>query len=171
MVAKNNMRTSGELVRQQVTATVVQVENAYWNLAAASEAVSAAERNLEVAQRLDDDTKTRLQIGTVAPIELATTASAVAAAQRDLIIAKTEFQLDETQLKRLLSKKIDAELNADGIETNDELPDPNPRDISELNTALAAAFEERPDLRITKQDLANQDINVRFTYESQFTSV
>src|SRR5437667_4025178 len=171
MVAKNNMRTSDELLRQQVTATVIQVENAYWDLAADSEAIFAAERNLEVAQRLDDDTKARLQIGTVAPIELATTASAVAAAQRDLIIAKTEFQLDETQLKRLLSKKIDAELNAAGIETTDELPEPNPRDVPELNTALAAAFEERPDLRITKQDLANQDISVRFTDDSLLPNV
>src|SRR5438094_221407 len=166
MVAKNNMRTSDELVRQQVTATVVQVENAYWNLAAASEAVSAAERNLEVAQRLDDDTKTRLQIGTVAPIELATTASAVAAAQRDLIIARTEFQLEETQLKKLLSKKIDAELDAVGIETTDQLPAPNPKDVPELNTTLAAAFEERPDLHIAKQDLLNQDISVRFTLDA-----
>src|SRR5437867_2945324 len=49
MVAKNNMRTSDELLRQQVTATIVQVENAYWNLAAASEDIFAAERNLEVA--------------------------------------------------------------------------------------------------------------------------
>ncbi len=134
MVAANNMRTSDELLRQQVTATVIQVENAYWNLAAASEAIFAAERNLEVAQRLDDDTKARLEIGTVARIELATTASAVAAAQRDLIIAKTEFQLEETQLKRL--------------------------------SALAAAFEERPDLRIAKQDLANQDISARFTNDA-----
>src|SRR5438128_5085174 len=171
MVAKNNMRTSDELLRQQVTATVIQVENAYWDLAADSEAIFAAEQNLEVAQRLDDDTKARLQIGTVAPIELATTASAVAAAQRDLIIAKTEFQLDETQLKRLLSKKIDAELNAAGIETTDELPEPNPRDVPELNTALAAAFEERPDLRIAKQDLANQDISVRFTDDSLLPNV
>src|SRR5437899_11572558 len=161
MVAANNMRTSDELLRQQVTATVIQVENAYWNLAAASEDIFSAERNLEVAQRLDDDTKARLELGTVARIELATTASAVAAGQRDLIIAKTEFQLEETQLKRLLSKKIDSELDAAGIETIDELPEPNSRDIPELNTALAAAFEERPDLRIAKQDLANQDISVR----------
>src|SRR5205809_1517064 len=171
MLAKNNMRTSDELLRQQVTATVVQVENAYWNLAAASEAVSAAQRNLEVAQRLDDDTKARLEIGTVARIELATTASAVAAAQRDLIIARTEFQLQETQLKRMLSKKIDAELDAAGIEATDELPEPNPRDVPELNTALAAAFEERPDLRISKQDLANQDISVRFTLDALLPNV
>src|SRR5437870_10997923 len=51
MVAANNMRTSDELLRQQVTATVVQVENAYWNLAAANEAILAAERTLAVAQR------------------------------------------------------------------------------------------------------------------------
>jgi len=163
MVAGNNMRTSDELLRQQVTATVVQVENSYWNLAAASEAILAAERTLEVAQRLDNDTKARLQIGTVAPIELASTGSAVAAAQRDLIIAKTDFQLQEAQLKKILSKRIDAELDAAGIETTDELPEPNPRDVPELNTALAAALEERPDLRIAKQDLANQDISARFT--------
>src|SRR5262245_28643735 len=84
MVAGNNMHTSDELLRKQVAATVVQVENAYWNLAAASEAILAAQRTLEVAQRLDDDTKARLEIGTVAPIELATTASGVAADQREL---------------------------------------------------------------------------------------
>jgi len=171
MVAKNNMRTSDELLRQQVTATIVQVENAYWNLAAASEDIFAAERNLEVAQRLDDDTKARLEIGTVARIELATTTSAVAAAQRDLIIARTEFQLQEAQLKKLLSKKIDAELDAAGIETTDELPEPNSRDVPELNTALAAAFEERPDLRIAKQNLTNQDISVRFTDDSLLPNV
>ncbi len=171
MVAGNNMRTSDELLRQQVTATVVQVENSYWNLAAASEAILAAERTLEVAQRLDNDTKARLQIGTVAPIELASTGSAVAAAQRDLIIAKTDFQLQEAQLKRLLSKRIDAELDAAGIETTDELPEPNPRDVPELNTALAAALEERPDLRIVKQDLANQDISARFTADALMPNV
>src|SRR5262247_4588199 len=76
MVAGNNMHTSDELLRQQVAATVVQVENAYWNLAAASEAILAAQRTLEVAQRLDDDTKARIEVGTVARIEVATTGSA-----------------------------------------------------------------------------------------------
>src|SRR5256712_3188565 len=57
MVAANKLRTSDEILRQQVTTTVVQVENAYWNLASANEAILAAERTLEVAQRLDDETK------------------------------------------------------------------------------------------------------------------
>ena len=171
MVAANNMRTSDELLRQQVTLTVVQVENAYWNLAAATEAILGAQRNLDVAQRLDNDTKARLEIGTVAPIELTSTGSAVAAAQRDLIIAKSDFQLQEAQFKKLLSKKIDAELDAASIETLDELPEPNPRDIPELPTALAAALEGRPELLMTHQDRANQDISARFTGDAQSPSV
>lgn len=171
MVAANNMRTSDEILRRQVTATVVEVENAYWDLAAIKEAILAAERALEVAQRLDNDTKARLEIGTVAPIELSSTASAVAAAQRDLIIAKTDFQLQEAQLKRLLSKKIDPELDPATIETTDELPEPNLRDVPELKAALAAAFEERPELHIAQQDRANQEISTRFTRDSLMPSV
>src|SRR5437667_3507596 len=171
MVAANNMRTSDELLRAQVTATVVQVENAYWNLAAANEAILAAEQTLEVAQRLDDDTKGKLEVGTVAAIELASTGSAVAAAQRDLIVAQTDFQLQQAQFKKLLSKRTDPELDAATVDTTDELPEPNQRDVPELKTALAAALEERPELRITQQDLANQDISARFTRDALLPSV
>jgi len=171
MVAANNLRTSDEILRMQVTAAVVQVENAYWNLAAAREAILAAEQALQVAERLDSDTKSRLQVGTVAGIELAITGSAVATAKRDLIVAQANFQLQETQFKKLLSKRIDPELDAAGVETIDDLPLPNEQDLPELNTALAAAIENRPELRISEQDLANQDISARFTHNGLLPNV
>src|SRR5215467_4907792 len=162
MVAANNLKTSGEVLRAQVTAAVVQVENAYWNLAAANESVLAAQRSLEAAQRLDVDTKGKLEIGTIARIELSTTGSAVATSRRDLILAQTDFQLQEAQFKKLLSKKSDPELDAADIDTLDDLPEPSERDLAGLGTAVAAALEERPELHIAQQDLANQDISVRF---------
>lgn len=163
MVAANNLRTSDELLREQVTNAVVQVENAYWNLAAAKEAVLAARQALDVAKRLDEETKERLSIGTIAGIELASTASAVANGDRDLIVAQTNFQLQEAQLKKLLSKQIDDELDAADIDTTDDLPDAGQQNTPELKTALASALEERPELHIAQQDLANQDITSRFT--------
>src|SRR5438094_6076631 len=69
MVAANNLKTSDEVLRAQVTAAVVQVENAYWNLDAASESVVAAQRELEAAERLDSETKSKLEVGTIARIE------------------------------------------------------------------------------------------------------
>jgi outer membrane protein TolC len=163
MVAANNLKTSDEVLRRQVTTAVVQVENAYWNLAAANQSILAARQSLEVAERLDNETRSKLEVGIVARIDLATTGSAVAAARRDLILAQTNFQLQEAQFKKLLSKRSDPALDAAGIETIDELPEPSDRDLPELNTALAAAFEERPELRIAANDLANQDISSRFT--------
>jgi outer membrane protein TolC len=171
MVANNNLKTSDEVMRAQVTAAVVQIENAYWSLAAANESVLAAQRSLEVAQRLDDETKAKFEVGTVARIELATTGSAVAAAQRDLIVAQADYQLQETQFKKLLSKRADPELDAAGIETLDELPVPSERDVPELNSALAAATEERPELHIAQQDLANQGISARFTRDGLLPNV
>jgi outer membrane protein TolC len=163
MVAANDLKTSDEVLRAQVTAAVVQVENAYWNLAAANESVLAAKLSLEVAERLDTETKGKLDVGIVPRIDLATTGSAVAAARRDLIVAQTNFQLQESQFKKLLSKRTDPELDAAGIETTDELPAPSRQDLPELGTALAAALEERPELHISQQDLANQNITERFT--------
>jgi outer membrane protein TolC len=163
MVAANNLKTSDEVLRAQVTAVVVQIENAYWNLAAAKEAIQGAQQSLDVAERLDNDTKARLDVGTVARIELATTGSAVAAARRDLILAQADFQLQEAGFKKLLSKQTDRELDAAGIETVDDLPVPSALDLPELNASIAAALEGRPELLISKQDLANQDISSRFT--------
>src|SRR5215831_10075282 len=165
MVANNNLKTSDEVLRAQVTAAVVQVENAYWNLAAANESVLAAQRSVEVAERLDNETKAKTEVGTVARIETATTGSAVAAARRDLILAQTDYQLQSAQFKKLLSKRTDPELEAAGIETLDQLPEPSERDLPELNTVLASAIEERPELRIAQQDLANQNISARFTQD------
>src|SRR5438046_8156894 len=103
----------------------------------------AAEQTLEVAQRLDDDTKGKLEVGTVAAIELASTGSAVAAAQRDLIVAQTDFQLQEAQFKKLLSKRIDPELDAATVDTIDQLPEQNQKDMPALKTVRAAAIEQR----------------------------
>ena len=163
MVAASNLRTSDELLRQQVTAIVVQVQNAYWDLAASQQGVLAAQIALELANLLDNETKFRFQIGAIAGIEMVPTESAVAVAERDLIFAKTTLQLQEAQLRRLLSKRSDPELNAAGIEIADQLPEPNEKDVPAVNIALATALEERPELHIAEADLSKQDITSRFT--------
>src|SRR5262249_26858086 len=51
VVAANNFTTSQQLFREQVTTTVVQVEDAYWDLAAARQAIEAADHSVEAANR------------------------------------------------------------------------------------------------------------------------
>lgn len=171
MVAQNDIHTSEELFRQQVTTVVVQVSDAYWDLAAARQVVAAAERTRDAAQTLFRQSQAMERLGTAAALDVATANSSLAAAERDIIIARTNLQLQETQLKNMLSKRSDAELDAADIETTDQLPVPNERDVPELQQALETAFRERPDLLAPEQDLKNQDISVRFTRNGLLPSV
>lgn len=171
IVARNDLKTSDELFRLQVTNTVVQVEDAYWNLAAAGEGVTAAQRVLDAAQTLLRDTQRMLTIGTVAVLDVTSAQSAVAAGERDLIVAKTNVQLQQVQLKNMLSKRADPELDAAEIETTDQLPEPNDADMPNLPAALQSALSSRPDLHVSEQGLRNENVTVSFTRNGLFPAV
>jgi len=163
MVAQNDLRTSEQIFRLEVTTVVVQVEDAYWDLAASRQAVVAAQRTLEAARTLQRQTQIMVRLGTVAQLDLATADAAVAAAERDLIVAQTNLQLQQTQLKNMLSKRIDPELDAAEVQTTDQLPEPQAADVPDLQSALETAMRQRPELLVSEQDLQNQDITARFT--------
>ena len=163
MVAQNDLRTSEELFRQQVTAVVVQVEDAYWDVASSRQAIVAAQRSLDAARTLQQETQIMVRLGSVPQLDLTTADAAIAAAERDLIIAQTNWQLQQTQLKSMLSKRIDPELDAAEVETTDQLPEPQEADIPDLQGALDSSIRQRPDLLISQQGLLSQDITVRFT--------
>jgi len=163
MVALNNLQTSEELFREQVTTTVGQVESAYWDLVASHQAIAAAERARDVAVRLVEDTKVRVEVGTAVQIDVASAEASAASAERDLIVARTNLQLQQEQMKLLISRGRSTELDNVEIETVDALPDPAGRPLPDLQSALKTALDRRPELKTARQDLQNQDISVRFT--------
>jgi hypothetical protein len=163
LVARNNTSVAEEVFRLQIIATVVAVENAYWDLAALQESVKVAEQALAVAQQLYKDNQIRLDVGTMSPLDVTSAESEAAARTRDLTIASTNLQLQEATLKNMLVKSISPQLDAAKIVIKDPMPEPLKGDLPELETALAAAMESRPELRQSEVNLKNQDISVRFT--------
>ncbi len=163
MVAANNLTTSDELFRTQVTTIVSQVENAYWSLVAARETIDAAQHASDAANQLVHNTELREQFGTAAGIDVVSARSASASAERDLIVAQTNFEIQQAQLKSLISKGSDQQIDAAEIETSDALPDPASQAAPDLTAALSTALDRRPELKTAAHDLRNQDISVRFT--------
>jgi outer membrane protein TolC len=171
LVASNDLSTSDQLFQEQVTAVVAQLETTYWGLAAARLAVDAAERSAAAAADLVRDTRERIEIGAAAGIDAITADSASASAQRDLIVAQTNLQLQQQQLKNLLSKADDPTLDGAEIEPVDQLPDPNGQPIPDVDAALRTAIANRPELKAAGDDLRNQDITVRYTRNGLLPSV
>ncbi len=166
LVAQNNLRVSEEVFRSQVIATIVAVTNAYWDLAAFAEVVRVAEQSLAVSQKLYDDNQKQSEIGTLAPLDVVAAEAEVAGRERDLVVAQTNLQLQETRLKNLLSKKPDAALDEVRILLTDRMPEPRDADIPEVSDALASAFNNRPDLRQFETSVQNQNLSIRFTQNS-----
>jgi outer membrane protein TolC len=163
MVARNNMKTSDELFREQLTTTLVSVEDSYWNLSAARQSVAAAQRTYDAAVELVNDTKVRVEVGTAAGIDVASAESAAAAAERDLIVARTNLQQQQAQLKSLLTRVIDPDVEAADLDVTDTAPQPAEQSPLDLTALLATAMDHRPELRAANEDHQNQDISVRFT--------
>ena len=170
-VAHNDVKVSEEVFRQQIVSTIVLVENTYWDLAAFQENVRVAEQSLAVAQQLYKDNQIRLEVGTMSPLDVTSAESEVAARTRDLTLAQTNLQLQETTLKNILTKKVSPELEAARIVLLDRMPEPKDGDIPDLQAALAGALKNRPDLLQAEANFKNQDIATRFTRNSLLPGV
>jgi outer membrane protein TolC len=163
LVARNNENVSGAIFQNQLQLTIVQVENAYWDMAQFQANVKVAQDSLAAAQRLYDDSKKQAEVGALAPLDVVSAQSAVAASDRDLVVARTNFQIQEIALKNLLSKHIDPDLEAAEIITTDPLPEPRDSDIPAIQDALADAYRSRPDLKTAQMNVQNEQISTQFT--------
>jgi outer membrane protein len=165
-VARNGRLIAREFYRQQVTTTLAQAQNSYWDLVAFRETVRAAEQALQVGQQLYENNKKQAEVGTLARLDVVSAESEVASRQRDLIVAQTNLQKAEVQLKYLLSKDLDPALAAAQVETTDPLPEPQDPDIPQLEQALAAAQRNRPELPQAEGNILNETIADRYTRDT-----
>jgi len=163
LVAKNNENVSGAIFRTQLQATMQQVENAYWDMAQFQQNVKVAQDALTAAQRLYENSKRQAEVGALAPLDVVSAESAMAGAERDLVVAKTNFEIQGITLKNLLSKRIDPELEAAEIVTTDPLPEPRDSDIPALQDVLTEALRSRPDLQVAQMNLLNEQISTQYT--------
>jgi outer membrane protein len=162
-VARTNQATAQEVFRQQVINSIVQLEDAYWNLAAFQLNVRVAQESLDVSRELYNETTKQFQIGTLSRLDVVTAESQVAASERDLVIAQTNLQVQETNLKQLMSKRDDPDLDTATIMVTDQLPEPQENDLPDLASALTTARSNRPELREAQNNLQNQNMAIRFT--------
>src|ERR1700730_17693330 len=112
LVARNNENVSAAIFQNQLRQTIVQVENAYWDMAQFQENVKVAQDSLAAAQRLYENSKRQAEVGALAQLDVVSAQSAVAASERDLVVARTNLQIQGIALKNLLSKRIDPELES-----------------------------------------------------------
>jgi outer membrane protein TolC len=159
-IAKNNREISDVAFRLQITSTVDQIENMYWDLVFAYENVRVQKEQLAFAQKTLSDTQKQVQIGTLAPIEVVRAQSTVATNQQTLTLALTNLELQQLLMKNALSRTLvdPALADAEVIPTSTmELPAQEA--VIPTQDLVNDALGHRPELAEARINLSNTDIS------------
>ena len=143
----------------QVVSILAQIRNAYWELVYAREAVQAAQASLELASRLVQDNRLRVEIGSMAPIDIVQAQAEEASRRQQLVNAQAILRNNELGLKRLIVSGTDDELwRATIVPTDRPIMTATPID---LEGAVRTALSQRTDLAVTRKNLESTDVSLR----------
>lgn len=159
-IAKNNLRAADYVFRQQLINTVANVVQLYWNLVAAISTVNVNNQAVAVAQKLYDDNKKQVEIGTLAPIEVVRAEAQLATAQQALVAAQSSVLQLESVLKSALSRNglaNQAILNAHVVPT-DPIRIPEVEAVEPIQDLVSRALDNRPDLAQSRIQIDNAQI-------------
>jgi outer membrane protein len=159
-IAKNDRELSDVAFRLQITTTVDQIENMYWDLVFAYENVRVQREQLAFAQKTLSDNQKQVEIGTLAPIEVVRAQSTVASNQQTLTVAVTNLELQQLLMKNAISRTLVDPVLADAevIPTSTmELPAQEP--VVPIQDLVSDALAHRPELAESRINLSNTAIS------------
>ena len=158
-IARNNREISDVVFRQQVMYTDSQVENIYWDLVTAYEAVKVNQRQLELANKTLSDDQEQVKIGTMAPITLVQAQSGVESAKQNLIMAQTSLQLEQLLIKNAITKNTnDPMLAAAPVIPTDTLQPNEQYEVRPVDDLIQEALQGRPEIATARIQLTNYEI-------------
>ncbi|HEU5336624.1 MAG TPA: TolC family protein, partial [Terriglobales bacterium] len=159
-IAKNNREISDVAFRNQVIATVSQIQNIYWDLVSAYEDDKVKERSLNLAEKTLSDNREQVRIGALPAIEVTQAENEVSSRKQDLIIAQTGLQLQQLLIKNAITRNLsDPFIAAAPVIPTDTMYVPQQEPVRPVQDLLNDAYSHRPDLAQARIDLTNREIS------------
>ncbi|PYV99174.1 MAG: TolC family protein [Acidobacteria bacterium] len=160
-IAKNNKKISDIAFKDQVIATVTQIENIYWDLVNAYEQSRVNEQSLAFSQQSLDNARKQLQLQSVPAMDVMRAEAEVSRRDQDLTVARTSLQLQELLIKNALTKSLDDPL-LDSVQVvpTDRLQSVQTSAKTQpIQDLIAQAMHDRAELSESDIDLANRQIS------------
>jgi outer membrane protein TolC len=160
-IANNNKKISDIAFKDQVMATVTQIENIYWDLVNAYQQSQVNEQSRAFAQQSLENARKQLQLESVPAMDVMKAEAEVSKREQDLTVARTSLQLQELLMKNALTKSLDDPvLESVNVVPTDTLQSahivPSNQSVQEL---IQQALRDRPELAESDVDLVNRQIS------------
>jgi len=147
-IAKRNAQITDLVFKQQVIATVTQVENIYWDLVNSYEQAQINDRALGFANKTLSDDQKQLDLQAIPAMQVLTDQAAVATAEGNLTVARASLRLNELQMKNVLTKVDDPMIDEMPVVPLDLSAPPDPNADKAMDALIAEAEKKRPEVAI-----------------------
>ncbi|HMD98627.1 MAG TPA: TolC family protein [Terriglobia bacterium] len=166
VIAQRNLAQSRDNFEAQVSATLQQAIDQYWQVVLARESLRVAQSSFEQAQKSYEHDKRALELGALPPLNIYQSESQMA--QRRVVVIQQEYALKQAEdaFRPLVGADLDPYVSVLDL---DLVEDPDPKGdllTVDAKTALNQALQHRPELRALEQQLENDDTSLRLAHNS-----
>jgi outer membrane protein len=160
--AKNGVKIGDAQFHAAVITDITTTSIDYWELVYAREFVNVNQQAVAVSEKLYEDNKKQLQIGTMAPLDVLTAQSQLASDKQALVAAQTNELLQQTKLLNDVTKNPLAPDLAN-IEIIPTTPIETPPTVENqpIDQLMNEAWQNVPQATVDRLQLENDKIEVK----------
>ncbi|HEX8684873.1 MAG TPA: TolC family protein, partial [Pyrinomonadaceae bacterium] len=169
-IAKKNLSLTDAQFRQRAIETITNVQRAYWDLVFALKNLQIQRDAVRDARAQYEHNKRLVAEGLLAPIDVVAAEAQVSGFEQSVYTALDEVGRAENNLKNLIAENRQSEVWSVAIVPTDTVDLATPPPVS-LDTALAAALGNRPELQQSVVVAAINELDQRLAREQTKTQL
>lgn len=159
-ISRKNREISEVQLQQTIAVTTRNVKNAYWDLVYAISNLEVQRQSLVLAQQSLKDNRARVEVGTMAPIDIVQAEAEVAQREEGVILAEATIQRAEDRLRALISNPSEPgfwDMRIEPADTATFVPV-----AVDVDAAVRAALDRRTDLEQSRKRIESNDVAIRY---------
>jgi outer membrane protein len=169
LTSRNNQVIADIQLREQITLTSYAVRFSYYDLVGAIEGLKVAQLSLDLARQSLKDNQTRVEVGTMAPIDIIEAQAEVASNEEAVIQAEARISTVQDRLRALVLNPTQADFWTVRLEPGDA-PTVTPVNI-DIESAVQNALANRTDIARQRKLNDNVDVNLRFNQDQRMPAL
>ena len=157
---QKNVEISETQLQQSITQTTRNVRNAFYDLLYAIGNLNVQRQSLELSQQSLKDNRARVEIGTMAPLDIVQAEAEVATREEAVIVAEAAIERQQDFIRALIYGPKAPEMWNTRIEPTETYTF-TPMAV-DAETAVKTALSQRTDIQVARKNLEANDVAIRY---------
>ena len=160
-IARKSLEQSRSTFEAEVNDETLVVVEQYWAVVQARGSLDVEQKSMKLAEASYDRDKRSLELGALPPLDIYRSQSEVAARKVEVIQAAYALTQAEEALRQTIGADRDPQMNAMELELTEKPETTGELESVDMETALAQALNQRPEIDAAKDSLANDATSIR----------